>query len=239
MEKEIRKIFKGLDLDEDVFNEDVMKQFALLIESKVGEFKRVVSEELQLEYEARYEVDKENLVDQLDEYLNYFAESFIEDNKENITDSIKVKTAEKILEKMDHFVNEFNVSLSEEGLDQDEEIEELKSELNEAVNQNIELKNVLVETHKAQLIEDTSYTIDVDSKREAFVQLAENFEYDDSDTFQEKLDFLSEKINTSKEEGSNTLEEKEVSENQEQTLEESNNGGHAPMKDYMKFITRK
>lgn len=238
MHDEIMKIFENLELDKDIFNEDVMKQISLFIESKVGEEKATLKESLEEQNAEELSTHKEELTDQLDEYLNYFVEKYIEDNKEEITDSVKIKTAERVLKEMNSFVQNFNIKLNEDVVVNEEETDQLKEELNTVVNEKIRLEREIKELSKQQLVSEKAKSFEVESEKSTFEQIAENLDYQDDESFQESLNFLAEKIDTFKpsDDEGEKLEEKETSDNQDKPLEEDSKGD--PMDKYLKFLTR-
>lgn len=218
---ELQEIVESLNLDKEIFTEDVMSKIKLVVESKVNEQLEEQKQALEEENKKELSEFKENLIDQLDEYMNYFVEEFTAENKNDIIDSVKVKTAERVLENFNKMVNEFNMSLSEDTLDQSEDVDKLTESLNKTVNENIKLKKEINEANKYALILDNVMKIGTDSTKSKFSKLAESFTYEDDDSFTEKLNTLRESLteDTSHEE-ENVLEESETV-NSNKTLIES------------------
>ena len=237
MEKEIRKLLEGLGIDQKILSTKAIKKMALTFEARVNEKVSVKSAELEESNAALLEEFKEEMTEKLGEYMNYFAEEFVNENKQEITDAVTVKTAETVLENFKTMVTEFNISLDENTVDQTEEITNLKEQLNSSVNKVLDTEKKLTESVKRQLISEAASSIEIESERDSFVALAENFEFDDVESFGEKLTFLGENINTSVTEDIETLEESENDDAQETVLEESS-GDNNTMKHYLKAYTR-
>ncbi len=237
--KELGAILESLKLDETVFTDEVMSKIALVVESQSNE--RLAEKEAALEEKNKTEIAgfKEQLIEQLDSYLNYFVENFIKENKQEIADSVKVKTAERVLENFNSMVSDFNLSLSEEQIDQTDEINDLKEKLNTAVNENINLKEDINESNKYALILEQVQQIVVDSEKSTFAKIAENFDYKDDDSFKAKLTTLKESIITEKvDDVDEELEDKEMDEAQDEDSEEEvqQESVQGNMKSYLKVL---
>ena len=183
---------------------------AVFIESKVGEHKKIVEKELEEKNKEEISEFKESITDTLDDYLNYFVEQYIEDNAEAISDAVKVKTAERVLEGMHSFVNDFNIKLNENVTIDEDEKEELQSSLNRAINENIELNSRVQEQDKYAVILEYTMEMDVVSNKSNFSKLAEGIEYEEEDTFREKLDLLKKNINNSQDDKDDLFENAET-----------------------------
>lgn len=238
-QKELNTILESLKLDEEIFTDEVMGKIALVVESQSNE--RLQEKEAALEEKNKKEIAafKEQLIDQLDSYLNYFVENFIKENKQQIADSVKVKTAERVLENFNNMVSDFNLSLSEEVVDQTDEINDLKEKLNKAVNENISLKEDINESNKYALILEQVQEIKIDSEKSTFAKIAENFDYKDDDSFKAKLTTLRESIVTEKdEEVDEEMDDKEMEEAQDEDSEEEvkQESYTGTMKSYLKVL---
>jgi len=242
--KEIIQVLKeSLQLGdkEEIFSDDLLEKLSVIFEGKIKEGQALAEEQIKEELEEanRQEIGefKSGLVDQLDEYLNYFVEKFLSENQEQIHEDVRVKTADKVLEKFNGIVNQFNMELDEETISQDEEIDELKAELNESINTKIELESDIAELMKEKAIAEKSQAIAIDSQKATFIKLAESFDYTDSDVFAGKLSTLSESLGHSEEKAEETLEEQEVHENQKELKESTNTKKIKPATErYVKYL---
>lgn len=225
----------------EIFTDELLEKLSVVFEAKINEHKSVVAEEVKAELEEYNKAEisefKSELTTQLDEYLNFFVEKFLDENQEQIHEDVKVKTAEKVLEKFEGIVQLFNIELDESTISQDEEIDNLKEELNEAVNYNIALENEVREFQKAQVIAEEANKIKIESERATFIKLAKNFDFLDEDSFKSKMDTLSESINISKK-GVVELEEQEVTKAQQNPLEEKTTiYKQQPTSHYLKYLS--
>jgi len=218
----IKELFKGLELDESVFSEAVVDKMAVVMESQLVEAEKAIEAKLEEKYEAELVEYKEFLEDQLDGYLNEFTTEFVENNKEQIHESVKVKTAEKVLSKFASMVEDFNIALSEDSITDSIESDSLKEQLNAKVNENIQLKEELAAKEVSELIENVSADIDTDSTREKFASIAESLSFTGKVEFEAKLNDLKESLSFNNS-SAQTLEESEVIENQSDVIEENTN----------------
>lgn len=222
---EVLKESLQIEGKEEIFTNELLESLSVVFEAKIAEHKSKVEEEVKAQLEEANKAEivefKEGLTTQLDEYLNYFVEKFLEENTEQIHDEVKVRTAERVLEKFEGLVQEFNIELDESTVSQDEEIDGLKEELNATINDKIALENEVKSFQKAQIISEESSKISIDSEKATFVKLAENFDYTDEETFKSKLGTLAESIKVTEVEEKVELEEQEVVESQETKLQES------------------
>lgn len=237
--QDLQELVESMKLDETVFTPEVMDKVKLVIESKV-------TERLEEEKEKLEEVNKEELatfrnelVDQLDEYINYFVEEFTKENEKDIIDSVKIKSAERVLENFNKMIQDFNISLSEETIDNTEKIQDLESDLNDSINENIEMKKEIAESNKYALILDRVMKMQFESQKSKFSKIAESFEYEDDESFNDKLDTLQESLDVNEDESDTTtnLEESEMSSADTKILTETA-GNESSKSKYLKVLYR-
>jgi len=223
MDKEFKDLIKSLKLDEKVFTEEVVEKMAVIMETKLSDERDKLKEELADENAQELKEYKQFLETQLDNYLNEFTSEFVEKNTEQINESVKVKTAEKVLEHFKSLVSEFNMVLSEDAVGDELQSDTLKEQLNDAVNAKIELEEKLKEMQITKLIEKKGESIQIDSQRKKFEDLAEGLSFEGEETFEAKLQTLKETINSSGDDDDNAddLKDKELEEQQDKNLEES------------------
>ena len=187
---DIEKLFE--DISSEVLTEEVKLKLATMFESALNE--AVAAKEVELEESNRAEIGqfKEELTEQIDEYLNYFVEEFIKDNEGPIVDRVKVDTASKVLESFVGLVNQFNMQLSDEKIDESLEIDELRKKNNELVEQVIESKKAVVSLKKESMVTAKGAGLATDVERERLKTLAETVECDE--IFNSKLDVFVEQI---------------------------------------------
>ena len=183
-------------ISSEVLTEDVKLQMSTLFESSLNE--AIKAKEQQLEEANRGEIAefKQDLTNQIDEYLNYFVEEFVTENEDIIDSHVKVKTAEKVLETFSKIVNDFNVQLSEEKEQETEEIDELKQENNKLHTKIMESKKEIELVKKAAMISEACGKLETDLEKEKLIESAKTVEFDT--IFEGKLGVFVEQIISSR-----------------------------------------
>lgn len=219
----LQELFESIN--SEILTDEVKLQMSTLFEAAIVE--AVKAKEIELEEAAKAEISefKTDLVEQVDEYLDYFVKEYIKENEQVVEDFTKVKLAEKVLRNFQQMVEAFNISLSEESISSEDELDELKAENTKLVNKLIESKKEVLFVKKAAMIAEAQSQLETDVQREELVEMAKGLEFDE-ELFESKLDVLIEKILSKKETTEKKLEEKQEDIKEEKT--------HTPaMKSYL------
>jgi hypothetical protein len=201
-------------INSEVLTEDVKLSMAVLFENGLTEAIKAKETELQEKNTKEITEFKNKLTDQIDEYLTYFSEEFIKTNSNVIEDSVKVKTAEKVLATFSGIVNDFNVQLDEKKIDNDLKLKEAKQELNKIANELIEAKKNIKLSEKAAMVMEASYRLTTDVQKSKLVDYAKGLPVDE--LFEKKIDafvkttLTEKKVETPKAEKLVMSEEKET-----------------------------
>lgn len=192
--EDVDAIFKGVELDEEhtikaktVFEAVMVSQ----INEKIAESVDLIAEQ----YDSILEESLGNLTEQLDKYLDYVVEEWMEENKLAVEKGIRTEMTEDFLHGLKHLFDEHYVNIPEEKVDVIEElvakVEELEADLNEQTNKAIELSTVVEAQEQneifANLTEDLS-----DLQVEKLRTLAEGIESNNSEDFRNKVSMLKE-----------------------------------------------
>ena len=188
---ELEKIIESLQevVDKEVFTEDFKKKL-------LDEFEIVVNKKVQDLLAEKEEQLKEEFVDKVDKYLTYVAEEFVKENKKNIESELKLEMSEKIIDSIKSVFNEYYIDLKPEEKNViaslEEQIGKLKGELNEALKENLNLKDELLKAQiKAVFVEETKDLTDVE--REEILDMLEGIEVNTVEDFVNKLNIIKEK----------------------------------------------
>lgn len=142
----VASIFEGEDLSEEfvkkaelVFEAAISEQVEARVAAVCAELEEAASE---LAEEAIAE-GIESIVEKLDQYLDYMAEEWFEENRLAVENGIQVEMAESFMEGLRSLFVEHNVALDDETVDVvaelEEEVASLKAQINESVEENMEL----------------------------------------------------------------------------------------------------
>lgn len=202
---DIQAHMNALFANESSLTEDFKSKASTIFEAALNERVESLREEIAEEYEEFIAEEIENnrleLVEQLNQYLEYVASEWVKENEIAVENGIKNEITESFIEGLrDLFLNH-GIQVPEGDADLMEElygrIEDLEESLNTEVQRNIELTSLVSEqTREASIVqigEDLN-----DTQFDKFVQLAENISYDSAEDLVEKLSTIKESYFTSK-----------------------------------------
>lgn len=186
-------------LESESLSDETKEKAAVLFEAAVGT--RVALIQAQLEEENEKKLDEhidqmnETLMSQVDQYLTYVAEQWIKENKADVRRSLKTELAESFIRGLHNLYQEHGVSIPDDQIDAvealTEEIEKLKSKLDEQVNENIQNKNLLEKYQRDDVIKQETEGLAL-TQVEKVKKLAEGVEGSDMETFRRKVKLLRE-----------------------------------------------
>jgi len=216
IKEEIAAMFSGQEL-----SEEFKSQAATLFEAHINERVHQIEEQLKGQYEDLLEQHTvavtEELVERIDDYLNYVVEEWMQENRLAVEQGLRTEITENFITNLRGLFAESYIEVPEEKLDlfesTVEQAEALDGELQEQVDKNIELAEE-VEQLKCEIVfrEIAEGLTDTDSEK--LRRLAEDLEFDTVEQFAEKLGVLRENIESI----GNTVTEGEA---EEESLEES------------------
>jgi hypothetical protein len=195
MKEDLEAIFDGQDLSEEFVERTTTLFEAALSARLIAETARI-EEEYAAKLEEEVAVISEELTNKLDSYLTYSVENFMKENQVAIESTLRNELAEEFMEGLKNLFAEHYISVPQEKIDvleaMAEKVDQLEGKLNQAIEENNELRGVLVtEAAKgifSELASDLAMT-----QQEKFAALAEGIEFDgDLDTYARKLSIIKE-----------------------------------------------
>lgn len=164
---------------------------------------------------------KADLVEKVDSYLNYVVEQWMEDNKVAIEAGLRTEIAEGFMNKLKDLFVESYIEVPEAKTDLVDELSETVEELEEKVNENIKLIISLTEENetllRAKILSEASKGL-TDVESEKLAGLVESIDFDDAETFTDKVKivkeahFKAEKVESTIVEDVETTEEIQIDE---------------------------
>jgi len=182
-------LFEGLDL-----SEDFKARAELVFEAAVNEAASVKAQEivesveadLKEQFETALNESLEEIVENLDSYMDYVVQEWMSENEVAIESGIKVEMAESFMEGLKELFYEHNVAIDEETIDVVAELEEevaaAKEAANRAINESIAL-NEEVQTLRAEKVFATMTEGLSQSQTERFRVLSEKIDNSDLDSY--------------------------------------------------------
>ena len=206
-EEEVKKESYEIDMTDDiealVADEDLSQEFKTkaktifeaAVATKVRDRITEIEAQSQEDTAAAVEEIKEDLTEKVDNYLNYVAESWVEENELAIERGLKSELTEDFINGLKKLFEEHYVEVPEDKFDVVEELagrlDDTEDKLNEEVAQNISLSQDIEELKREKIISEASQEL-ADSEQERLKELTEDVDYEDAEKFQEKVSTLKE-----------------------------------------------
>ena len=193
--------------------------FEAAIKSKISEEVDRIESELQEEFAEEVQTAREEMIEQVDGYMNYVVEKFMEENKLAIENGIRTEIAEDFMSKLKDLFTESYIEVPESKVDLVDELSEqvtdLESRLNEATETAIEQNQVMEQLMRDAIIREHSRDL-AETQVEKLKSLAEDLDFEDPEAFASKVETIKESYFTKKkvtvvEESMDEAEETEVS----------------------------
>ena len=234
----VESLFEGQEL-----SEEFKTQTALLFEAHVAERVHQIEEELQTGYETLLEEHTtavtEELVERIDEYLNYVVEEWMQENRLAVENGLRTEVTEKFISNLKDLFNESYIEVPEDKVDlfdsAVEQCDSLETELGSQVEKNMELAEENDQLRCEILFREVTEGM-VDTDSEKLRRLSESIEFETIEQFAEKLSVLKENIGSI---GSTENVSEESEEGIEESFEESSETSASPlMEAYMRSMTK-
>ena len=175
--------------------------FEAAIKSKVSEEVARIESELQEEHDEELKTTREEMVEQIDGYLNYVVEKFMEENKVAIENGLRTEIAEGFMKGLKDLFTESYVEVPESKVDLvddlSEQVSDLEARLNETTEASIKQAQQLEELKRDAIIREHSRDL-AETQVEKLKSLAEDLDFDDEETFAKKVATIKESYFTKK-----------------------------------------
>lgn len=234
----IEVAFEGEDLSEE-FKEKAVTIFEAAVNAKVETIKADLEEQSKKQIEEQVAEVTSKLSDQIDNYLNYVVEQWMQENEIAIESSLRTEITEEFIDGLRDLFAENYIEIPEEKLDVLEslasKVEELEAKLNESINSNIQLTGTVKEYAKDSIFAKVAEGLTV-SQKEKFSSLAEGVDYLDDETYAKKLQIVKENYFKETTVTTQTISESEVESAEEPAAEKPRLSG--PVANYVQAISR-
>ena len=174
----------------DEFKQKAEIIFETAINSKVNAEIDRLEEKYNEELAEEIESTKADLVEKVDSYLNYVVEGWMEDNKLAIQNGLRTEIAEDFMNKLKDLFTESYIEVPEGKTDMVEEladtVDDLETKLNKATDDAINMAEELEEFRRDAVIREASKGL-ADTQVEKLTKLVDNIDYEDQETFAQKV----------------------------------------------------
>lgn len=190
--------------------------FEAAVRSKISEEVERLEEQYAEELAEEIARTKEDLVEKVDSYLNYVVENWMEENRLAIQTGLRTEIAEGFMNSLKELFVESYIDVPESKVDLVDELAEQVQELEESLNKETE-KNIMmmeeIETlQRKHIIREASKNL-AETQVAKLEKLAESVDFDDADSFAEKVATLKESYFNKEKVESVISEEEESDEN--------------------------
>lgn len=181
--------------DETELSEELKSKMTTLFEAavniRVAEEMAVVEEDYTTSFESELEEAITEITENVDNYLNYVTEEWVQKNEVAIENSLQMELSNSLLSGLRDLFAEHYVNVPDEQVDIVEalssKVDELESDLNEQVKANMKLVETLEEYGASEIFAEMSEGM-VLTQVEKFRTLAESVDYEgDEDDYRTKL----------------------------------------------------
>jgi len=179
----------------DEFKQKAETIFEAAINSKVNAEIDRLEEKYNEELAEEVATTKADLVEKVDNYLNYVVENWMEENKLAIQNGLRTEIAEDFMNKMKDLFTESYIAVPEEKVDLvddlADQVEELEATVNESTQKAIDMAVELEGYKREAIIREATKDL-AETQVEKLKSLAENVDFDDEETFTQKVAQLKE-----------------------------------------------
>ena len=191
---DVNALVDGEELSEE-FKTKAATIFETAVKSKVRAELERIQEDNDKVMEDMAESTMNDLVEKVDDYMNYVVEQWMEDNQLAIERGLKGEIAEDFISGLKNLFEDHYIDVPDEKYDILEanltKIEELEEKLNKQIEENVQLRKAKGELVKESLIADVANGM-TDTETEKFQSLVEDVEFSDEDSYKEKLQTIKE-----------------------------------------------
>jgi hypothetical protein len=199
IEVDFKDDLKALVNEEATLSDDFKQKAETIFEAAINTKINVEIDRLEEKYneELSEEIEstKKDLVEKVDSYLNYVVEGWMEDNKLAIQNGLRTEIAEDFMNKLKDLFTESHIQVPEDKVDMVDEladnVDELETQLNDTIAKSVSMAEELELYKRESIIREATKDL-AETQIEKLKGLAENVDFDDEETFSQKVAQLKE-----------------------------------------------
>ena len=177
------------------FKEKAEVIFEAALKSKVSDHVERLEEQYTKELAEETDRIQTEMVDKVNEYLDYVVENWIEENKIAIENGLRAEVAESFMGSLRNLFAEHYVDVPDSKVDLVDELAKknanLEEELSSSVKRSIRLNEKVKELNRDKVIREAAADL-TETQAEKLGSLAEDLEFDGVEAFQKKISTLKE-----------------------------------------------
>jgi hypothetical protein len=199
IEVDFKDDLKALVNEEATLSDDFKQKAETIFEAAINTKINVEIDRLEEKYneELSEEIEstKKDLVEKVDSYLNYVVEGWMEDNKLAIQNGLRTEIAEDFMNKLKDLFTESHIQVPEDKVDMVDEladnVDELETQLNDTIAKSVSMAEELELYKRESIIREATKDL-AETQVEKLKGLAENVDFEDEETFAQKVAQLKE-----------------------------------------------
>jgi hypothetical protein len=192
VEDDVKALFDGQDLTDD-FKARTKLVFETAVKANVKENLASIEDRMEAQLAEQTADQLADITEKLDGYLDYMVSEYIEENVEAIEHKQKNEILEGFVSGMQKLFAENYIEIPDERYnvvdEQAKEIETLKESLDAEMNKNVEAKGKLADASAEKIFREVTEEL-TETQKAKMKSLADGVEFDDAETFTEKLNTL-------------------------------------------------
>ena len=209
---DVAALTEGENLSEE-FKDKAKTIFEAAVVSRLNEELERMHEDYAKALEGEIETVKSDLAEKVDEYLSYAVESWMKKNQLAVEAGIKAEMGEQVLSGLKQVFVENYIDLPDEKVDLvdglQEQLNTMEQKLNESIEENVGLSKQVGGYIKNGIVTEIAEGLSL-SQKEKLVSLAEAVEFENEESFKEKVSTLRESYFSTKPEKTTVSEDVQV-----------------------------
>lgn len=193
-DEDLDALVSGSELTEE-FRDKAKLIFEAAVAEKVNAEVATISEAYEKAYEESVAELKTELSEQIDSYLTFVAQKWVEENALAIDNGIKAEIAENVMNGLKNLFTENNLDVPEEKFDlvdeMVEKLDEMENKLNEQIEVNVEMHKKLGGYIKNGIVSEVSVGL-AETQKDKLKGLSEGVEFKTEEDFRNKIETLKE-----------------------------------------------
>ena len=194
-EADLNALFADEDHLTEEFKVKAAEMFEAVVTSRVSAEIAQIEEELTEAANVEFESQLEQMVENIDKYLDYVTQTWITENQIAIESGIRTEVTESFIASLKNVFAEHYIEVPEEKYDvmteMQNQIDELTSKLDEQVESNIAIKEEAISLKKQAVFAKISEGL-ASTEAEKFATLVEDITYTGMDSYEQKLQVVKE-----------------------------------------------
>lgn len=237
MSEDLDALFAGEELSED-FKNKAKTIFESAVKAKVASVRAELEEAYAITLEEEVNELKEELSNNVDDYLNYVVEQWTSENEVAIEAGLRTELTEDFISGLKNLFAEHYIDIPEDKINVVEEmgakVEELEAKLNEEIERSVILSKMLNESKTNEILLSACEGL-TDTQVEKLKTLAEGIEFADVKEYEQKINTLKESYFPSNVNSENVLDKVESTMDGKSMISEELTG---PMAKYVQTLGR-